>query len=413
MGTVEDRPGRDAGVTGVSYRERMAQALRGKPRGEIELEHGLLGAVGIVRWVALLWMLALAGWEWAQGDSITQPAVVGVLCVAATAFTVWATVMLRVHPEVLLVPSAVVIEVVIAVTLGVADGYAFDGTQSQHFGSAWPLASVLTAGIAFGLIAGLGVGAVVGLAGLGGELVSSGLRQTTVSAGVVSSGVLYALAGGASGLATSRLRAAERALAVAQAREEVARALHDGVLQTLAVVQRRSDDDELVALAAEQERELRDYLFGARARTGTTEAGPEVVDGLRQAAARAERVHGLRVQVVVAGALPPWMDQCAPAVIGAVAEALTNASKHGHADTATVFVEETDEGDLFCSVKDSGVGFEPDGTTEGIGLTRSIRARISEVGGDAEIQSRPGSGTEIRLRVHPPDVRSGGRRDGR
>ena len=62
----------------------------------------------------------------------------------------------------------------------------------------------------------------------------------------------------------------------------------------------------------------------------------------------------------------------------------------------TIFVEGTDGG-VFVSVKDDGVGFDPDATDDGVGLARSIRARMREIGGRVEVESRPGSGAEVRL----------------
>ena len=81
----------------------------------------------------------------------------------------------------------------------------------------------------------------------------------------------------------------------------------------------------------------------------------------------------------------------------AVGEALTNAGKHAGSQRLTVFVEADDGGGVFCSVKDDGAGFDAVGVTEGVGLSRSIRGRLAEVGGRVEVDSRPGSGTEVRL----------------
>jgi signal transduction histidine kinase len=84
------------------------------------------------------------------------------------------------------------------------------------------------------------------------------------------------------------------------------------------------------------------------------------------------------------------------ALAGAVSEALANAGKHGDATVVTVYAEP--EGDaVFCSVKDDGHGF--DGAPEGIGLSRSVRGRIAEVGGRVEVDGNPGRGTEVRLWV--------------
>ena len=62
----------------------------------------------------------------------------------------------------------------------------------------------------------------------------------------------------------------------------------------------------------------------------------------------------------------------------------------------TVYVEPQDHG-VFCSVKDNGSGFDVAATAEGIGLTQSIRGRLSEAGGRVEVRSRPGDGAEVCL----------------
>ena len=163
--------------------------------------------------------------------------------------------------------------------------------------------------------------------------------------------VLFTLTGGVAGFVATRLHDAERRVTTARAREEVARTLHDGVLQTLAVVQRRSPDPDLVDLAREQELELREFLFGFE--PGRSDLGP----ALRQAASKAERHHDLRVSVILADE-PKVGDDVVRALVGAVSEALTNATKHGDATHATVYVEQPDEGGVFCSVKDDGRGFD-------------------------------------------------------
>jgi signal transduction histidine kinase len=52
---------------------------------------------------------------------------------------------------------------------------------------------------------------------------------------------------------------------------------------------------------------------------------------------------------------------------------------------------------VFCSIKDDGTGFDPARTEEGVGLSRSIRGRISEAGGRVDVLSRPGDGAEVCL----------------
>jgi len=201
--------------------------------------------------------------------------------------------------------------------------------------------------------------------------------------------VFYAVAGAVAGYVAALMRRAEREISAARAREELARTLHDGVLQTLALVERRTGDPALARLAREQERELRQHLFGS------TSHPADLPAALRAAAARFERSFDGRVEVVMAGDAHETRPERVEALAGAVGEALTNAGKHGGARRVTVFVDPEDG--LFCSVKDDGCGFDAATTAEGVGLSRSIRGRMEELGGKVEVASAAGAGTEVRL----------------
>ena len=322
-----------------------------------------------------------------------RPWLAWLLVGAALVVTAAATLVSRVDPDRLITLPALVAELAVGCALGAGDGWAYAGDHPQSLGSVWPLAGVLTAGVALAGRGGAAAGAIVGLGRLFGDLIQARstdpITDLTVSAS--STFVLYALAGGVAGYATIKLREAERGIATAQAREEVARTLHDGVLQTLAVVQRRAADPDLARLARDQERELREYLFGLE------QAGGDLGPRLRSAGAQFEDRYGGQVRVVVADDLPRLPAGVIDALAGAVGEALANAGKHGEAQLVTVFVEPDGEGRVFCSVKDDGRGF--DGTAEGIGLARSVRARIAEVDGRVEIDGNPGRGAEVRLWV--------------
>ena len=112
--------------------------------------------------------------------------------------------------------------------------------------------------------------------------------------------------------------------------------------------------------------------------------------------------------MVVANDLPVLESAHIEALSGAVGEALTNAGKHGAATKITVYAEPTEdsfqqlpdaaaEAAVFVSVKDNGSGFDVDTVTERIGLSGSIRGRLTEAGGHADITSAVGRGTEVTL----------------
>lgn len=367
----------------------MAATERSDRRVITDLEWGVARGIAGFRWLALAWAAVVLFLTRADVDGPVLGATLLGLGLVVTALTTEASIRRRVQ---LFAPTAVIAELCVGASMLALDGLVYDRDHSQSLGSAWPIAGVLMAAVVGGPVGGAVAGVALGLARwLGAQLAP--FTDDVSSLSLVSSGVLFAIAGAAAGAAMDLVRRAELAIAEARARDEVARTLHDGVLQTLAVVQRRSTDDELVVLAREQELELRAYLAGDRPQA------EEIGAALRRTAARIEQRDGLRVEVLFVGDDHPAV---APAVVeavsGAVGEALTNAHKHGGATRATVFVDIDEE--LFCSVKDDGTGFDAAAVAPGAGISQSIQARIAEVGGTAEVDARPGCGVEVRL--HAP-----------
>ncbi|HYF47156.1 MAG TPA: hypothetical protein VD926_13155, partial [Acidimicrobiales bacterium] len=268
-------------------------------RWDPALDRGLQSGLLAFRWIAGAWMVAIL---LVDREALGRPVLAGVLVTAAVAVTVGYSVAQWRDPQRTIRLPEVLFEVGVGATLSVADGAVWDADHSQSLGSAWPLAGVLSTGIVAGALPGMAAGAVVGLARLAAQLIDSSVdwgEDELVSA--ASTLVLFVLAGGITGYAATRLRKADRRLSLASAREEVAVDLHDGVLQTLAVVQRRSEDPELVRLARDQERELRDYLFGATDRRSLEAA-------LRDQARDFEQRHHVRASVVLGGELPALAD---------------------------------------------------------------------------------------------------------
>jgi signal transduction histidine kinase len=188
--------------------------------------------------------------------------------------------------------------------------------------------------------------------------------------------------------------AAERAERIrSQERAEVAAHLHDSVLQTLTLMQKRADNPrEVATLARRQERELRSWLFDGRARRGTA----SLATALEDAAAEIEDAHGVPIEVVVVGDLE--LDERAAALVAATREALTNAAKFaGDAGPVAVYAEMQD-GAAKVFVRDRGAGFAPERMPEDRrGVRESIVGRMERHGGKATVRSSPGSGTEVEL----------------
>jgi signal transduction histidine kinase len=184
------------------------------------------------------------------------------------------------------------------------------------------------------------------------------------------------------------------ARARAEERAEVATQLHDSVLQTLTLIQKRpGDPGEMARLARHAERELRSWLYGP---VGSDER--DLVEALRVAVAEVEDRFGVRVELVPVGTCP--LDERTRAVAAAAREALTNAAKHAEVTRVSVFAEVGD-GQVVVVVRDRGRGFDQAGAARrgGRGIPDSILGRMRRQGGTATIHTAPGAGTEVELRM--------------
>lgn len=373
------------------------------PRISPPTRNSLLRGVLAFRLIVGLWMTVVFVWEiWERTsndplgleDDVAHPAVGLVLLATAWALMLLITISYRRSAAAVLRPSLIIGEIAIAATLLFADSWVYGTPHSQALPTVWPIASIFTVAIAAGTNLAVLTGVGLGLSRyLGWLLFRYEVDDGPWSLARIASTVLFAVAGWVAGYLLTQQEAADRSISAFRAREEVARTLHDGVLQTLAVIQRRSEDAELVDLARTQELELRDYLFH-----GTAKA-QDMAAALRSSARTAEQRHGIRVEVICAPDLPAGSDRVVNATAAAVGEALTNAARHGGAATATVYAEPGADHDFFVSVRDRGSGFDPAAVTNGEGLRRSIQGRIEELGGRVEIDGRPGSGAEVTIHV--------------
>ena len=165
--------------------------------------------------------------------------------------------------------------------------------------------------------------------------------------------------------------------------------VHDSVLQTLTLIQRRAEDPrEVGRLARAEERALRSWLYAPVGPSGTLAAA------LAELVATAEADYDVRVDLVTVGDLP--LDDRVAALVGATREAVVNAAKHADAPVS-IYAEVTAD-EVEVNVKDRGRGFDPDAVSpDRHGVRESIVARVAGAGGSAVVRSAVGEGTEVRL----------------
>lgn len=190
------------------------------------------------------------------------------------------------------------------------------------------------------------------------------------------------------------VRAERRERIRSDERADMAAHLHDSVLQTLSLIQRTDDPRRMSTLARAQERELRSWLYRTEGRPGKVHAA------IREQATRVEHEYDVPIEVVAVGE-DAALTESTRALVDAAGEAVINAAKHSGSDKISIFVERDSE-QIQVFISDQGAGFDPAAVgKDRHGIESSIEGRMRRSGGGAEILSKPGEGTEVRLWTRP------------
>ncbi len=219
-----------------------------------------------------------------------------------------------------------------------------------------------------------------------------------------------------SGIAMENARLHEQLqrLAVVDERERISKDLHDGIIQNMYAVGLSLEDvpdlmdDDRAEAAARVERaidaihlsinDIRNFIFGLR---------PELLEGASLVVGLAVLADEYRHNMVVDLELripdsvlePPA--ETTGHVLAIVAESLSNIARHSRASSAILELTTPNDGaTLELSIQDDGIGFDPAGVVKlGHQGLANTRERAAQIGGAVIIESRPGAGTRVIVRI--------------
>jgi signal transduction histidine kinase len=340
--------------------------------------------------VVWLWLLATVAMVTETGVVVWPVLTTGFLATAWTGVTVW--LGLR-RPHLLASPLWLTADAAVS---GLVIGLSTVAGAERGFTGGYPFSTVLIAAYASGLRGSLLV--AVYLAGV--SLLRLGAGDAIGSALIYLAGAAVSAWGmGVLERNEEQRRRLEQRLADeraerlrSQERAETAAALHDGVLQ-----RRAADPVEVAGLARSQERDLRDWLSGARRGPAGAEQAESFSAAVKDMAAGIEAEHALAVDVVTVGDTD--IGPAVEAMVTAACEALRNVAKHAGVTSASVYAEVAgDAAAIF--VRDRGRGFDPRVVpSDRRGISESIVGRMDRHGGTARVHSTLDQGTEVELRL--------------
>ena len=214
----------------------------------------------------------------------------------------------------------------------------------------------------------------------------------------------------------ARLYADVRSLATLQERERIAREMHDGLAQALGFLRFRlktledrieaggqppvtAELAEMKIVAGKAFEEVRQSIFGLRTMVSRSLGLlPTLTEYLHEFSAQ----HGIQVDLQVQeDRVPGFSSAEETQLVRIIQEALTNIWKHAKATRAVIRFG-VQNGDREVTIQDNGRGFEPErirkGAASRFGL-ETMRERAEGLGGGLEIESRPGAGTTVTIRL--------------
>ena len=350
----------------------------------IAVEDRLFRALAVLRVVVLVNAVALSIY---RSDNFQRPTA-GAACVVGmvlwTGFAIWAYAEHRRRTFPLLAA-----DLAIAVALLLATPLVKGAGFSASLPGFWVIGALLAWAIHYRWRGGLVAGLVLAAADLS-------LRQE-VSQSDYGNAFLLVIGGPIVGFMCQSLQqmaterdVAERSAAMAAERARLARAVHDGVLQVLALVQRRGRElggeaAVLGELAGQQERELRGLI---RAQESVDTIGPSATVDLVPELARLEQRRA--VTVSTPGAPVGLPAATAHELVAVAAACLDNVRVHVGEDAPAWVLLQAFPDRVELSVRDDGPGIPAgrleEAETQGrLGVAESIRGRIADLGGTAEL----------------------------
>lgn len=262
----------------------------------------------------------------------------------------------------------------------------------------WACGPVVAAAVHAGRV----IGALFGVAVAAVDVWVRGTLTTDLACDailLIGTGFVLGMAATAARRATEQLQRAARAEAASAERERLARSVHDSVVQVLSRVRARcgqldGEAGELARLAGEQEVALRS-LFTAT---------PPGLTGEQDLAGAIELLASRRVEISVPAMAVPLPARDVEELVAVAQEALANTARHGGPQARSwVLVEDLGE-EVVLTIRDDGPGVEAEQLADAehsgrMGVSRSIRGRVADLGGTLTLDTGPGRGTEWEVRL--------------